>query len=173
MRNFIIAIDPGTKASGVVMVRSEDLKPFMAAKIENEKVTERVFEVLKSLYILPESVDVVIEMIQGRFNQGFGSELLETAVWIGRFMEQLNLDGRIPDRVLRMDEYKALCANVYTRNDKGVRDALVDRFAYGVQNYGKGTKKDPGWFYGFSADVWQAYAVAVTWADLQKEKANA
>ena len=169
MRKFIIAIDPGTKASGVVMVRSEDLKPFMAAKIENEKVTERVFEVLKSLFILPESVDVVIEMIQGRFNQGFGSELLETAVWIGRFMEQLNFDGRIPDRVLRMDEYKALCANVYTRNDKGVRDALVDRFAYGEQNYGKGTKKDPGWFYGFSADVWQAYAVAVTWSDIQKK----
>lgn len=173
MRKFIIAIDPGTKASGVVVVRSEDLKPFMIAKIENERVTERVFNLLKTCYILPNDVEVVIEMIQGRFNQGFGTELLETAVWIGRFMEQLDLDGRIPERIYRMDEYKALCANVYTRNDKGVRDALVDRFAYGEKNYGKGTKKDPGWFYGFSADVWQAYAVAVTWSDIQKERFDA
>ena len=31
-----------------------------------------------------------------------------------------------------------------------------------------GTKAEPGWFYGFRADVWQAYALAVYVADTSK-----
>ena len=51
-------------------------------------------------------------------------------------------------------------------NDKRIKDALVSRFAKGVQNMGKGTKKNPGWFYGFKKDLWQAYAVGITYYDL-------
>ena len=43
--------------------------------------------------------------------------------------------------------------------------ALVDRFAPGQPNHGKGTKAEPGFFYGFRADVWQAFALAVYAAD--------
>lgn len=50
-------------------------------------------------------------------------------------------------------------------NDATVRQALVDRFAPGQPNHGKGTKAAPGWFHGFRADVWQAYALAVYVAD--------
>jgi len=41
----------------------------------------------------------------------------------------------------------------------------VDRFAPGESNHGKGTKAEPGWFYGFAKDVWQATALAVYAAD--------
>ena len=51
--------------------------------------------------------------------------------------------------------------------DSNIRQALVDRFAPGQPNYGKGTKAQPGWFYGFNADIWQAYALAVYAADTQ------
>ena len=49
--------------------------------------------------------------------------------------------------------------------DANIRQALVDRFAPGQPNHGKGTKDEPGWFHGFRADVWQAYALAVLVAD--------
>ena len=51
------------------------------------------------------------------------------------------------------------CAEAQGQKDGNVRQALIDRF--GVV----GTKKDPGWFYGFHADIWQAYAVGVTYMD--------
>ena len=51
-----------------------------------------------------------------------------------------------------------------------MKQALIDRFAPGVPNGGKGIVnkkvKQPGWFYGFKGDIWQAYAVGVTYYDM-------
>ena len=47
-----------------------------------------------------------------------------------------------------------LCGQTKAK-DTNVRQALIDRF--GVV----GTKKNQGWFYGFKADIWQAYALGV------------
>ena len=66
-----------------------------------------------------------------------------------------------------LQEKLAICHSPRA-NDATIRQALIDRFAPGTPNKGKGTKKEPGWFYGFRADIWQAYAVGVTWADLNR-----
>ena len=163
--DYLIAIDPGTRASGVCLILSNEMKPIWCDKVDNEKL---VGEVLTQVYehrFQGMSLRVVIERMQGNSMQ-VSSDVFETCEWIGRFTEAFSrlYDTQI-SYVYRREEYKALCANIYTHNDKGVRQALVDRFAYGEKNYGKGTKKEPGWFYGFSADSWSAYAVGVTYLD--------
>jgi hypothetical protein len=51
-------------------------------------------------------------------------------------------------------------------DDAKVNRYLKDRFAPGSGNHGKGTKKDPGFFYGFRGDAWAAYALGVAYLDL-------
>lgn len=166
MREYILAIDPGTTESGVCLVRSADYRPIWCAKLENHLIPGTITRDFPD--IKGSSIEVVIERMQGN-SFTVGSDVFLTCEWIGRFdvwMRQIT--GAVTRYVYRRDEYKALCANLYTHNDKGVRNALVDRFAYGVTNYGKGTKAAPGWFYGFSADAWSAYAIAVTYLDSQE-----
>lgn len=163
---YIIAIDPGTKMSGVCLMRCEDYKPLWVAKVENEKVLEKT---LQAMYDNDPVSDytayrLVIERMHNPMSAD--SNVFLTCEWIGRFDVLFNNILKIPTSYLfRHEEYKNLCANLYSRNDKGIRSALVDRFAYGIPNYGKGNKAQPGWFYGFSADTWSAYAIAVTEMD--------
>lgn len=53
-----------------------------------------------------------------------------------------------------------LLCNSMKAKDSNITQALIDLFAKDTPNKGKGTKKEPGYFYGFKKDVWQAFAVA-------------
>ena len=108
--------------------------------------------------------DVAIEMIAG-MGMTVGQEVLDSCVWIGRFWQTvLWQTGYGPTRIFRREEKLDLCGSLSAK-DANIRQALVDRYAPGQPNFGKGTKKDPGFFYGFSADMWAAMAVATTYFD--------
>ena len=153
----VLAIDPGPTESGWALIDSETCEPINFGKWANDDLIEG---------IRPPGFDpkaeVVIEMVAS-YGMAVGREVFETCVWIGRFSEAL-YGSTVPDLVYRRDVKLHHCGQTKAK-DANIRQALVDRFAPGQPNHGKGTKVSPGWFYGFRADVWQAYALAVLAAD--------
>jgi hypothetical protein len=150
---LILAIDPGSTESAYVVLDKE-LRPVKFGKINN-------FDLLNDLKMdrFHRDYDInhfVIEMIAS-YGMGVGKEVFETCVWIGRFAERANF--KEVRYIYRKDEKMNLCGTMRAK-DSNIIQALKDRFG------DKGTKKNPGWFYGFSKDIWQAYAVGVTYYDL-------
>jgi hypothetical protein len=154
----ILAIDPGNTESGYTVIDSTTYKPIAFGKKENHTLREMITSGQFS------NVDhVSIEMIKS-YGMPVGATVFETCVWIGRYLELL-LDLFVDvDLVYRGDVKQHHCHNSGAK-DSNVIQALIDRFASGVRNRGKGTKAAPGWFYGFKADIWQAYALAIYTTD--------
>lgn len=155
----ILAIDPGNEYSGYVLVEADETditKVLDVGKIRNAEI----YDVLDKDYD-----HLAIEMIAG-MGMTVGAEVFETCVWIGRFLEYARFTDRKfqTQRIYRREEKICLCG-APTAKDANIRQALCDRYAAGQPNYGKGTKKNKGFFYGFSADMWAAMAVAVTYYD--------
>lgn len=175
-RQYLLAIDPGTTASGVCIIRKCDMKPLEVAKIPNEEVFNWFVRKMSDLELHYMDFDFCIERMQGN-GMPVSSEVFITCEWIGifthHFASSMGLRNKVAFNpyIYRRDEYRTLCGNLYSHNDKGVKASLVDRFAYGKPNHGKGNKKDKGWFYGFYADTWSAYAVAVTFVDKENLRA--
>ena len=164
---MILAIDPGNFASGWVLMDEETYRPIEFGKEPNEAVRRKLLDICTTY----PGIEVPIEMIAS-YGCSVGRDVFETCVEIGRFEQIADEWGAVPDRVLRRQEKFVICHS-QRANDATIRQALVDRFAYGTPNHGKGTKKEPGFFYGFRADIWQAYAVGVTYLDMKKERNNA
>ncbi len=157
---YICAIDPGNIESAYVLM-DEGLCPLSFGKQANELMYAAMIDSLQRLTPY-DTIEFAVEMIAS-YGMPVGRDVFETCVWIGQLKERLrNYDVSY---VYRKDEKMVLCHSSQA-NDATIRQALVDRFACGEPNYGKGTKKNPGWFYGFRADIWQAYAVGVTYHDM-------
>jgi hypothetical protein len=143
---MILAIDPGPVESAYVLMDGLTLKPLAFGKLPNNDLRSRFFGTKHY---------TAIEMVAS-FGMAVGAEVFETCVWIGRFMEAIG--GMSCTRIPRIKVKQHLCHDSRAK-DANIIQALKDRFG------DKGTKKNPGWFYGFAADVWQAYALGVTYAD--------
>ena len=155
----ILAIDPGNIQSGYVIVAhdgQEIRKVLDVGKVPNGEMYSVFFSTYDHL---------AIEMVAG-MGMPVGQEVFDTCFWIGRFWEFATLYGvsHPPQKIFRREEKLYLCGRASAK-DVNIRQALVDRYAPGEPNYGKGTKKNPGFFYGFAADMWAAMAVAVTYFD--------
>lgn len=102
-----------------------------------------------------------IEMVAS-YGMAVGREVFDTVLWIGRFYEALSIQMAQKPRLLcRIEEKRHICHDSRA-NDPAIRRALIDRFATHDLKNGKGTSKNPDFFYGFKADIWAAYAVGLT-----------
>lgn len=155
----IMGIDPGNVKSAYV-ITDENLKPLEFGKIYNEELLANIYN--GSF----DKCDCVTIEKMASYGMGVGSSVFETCVWIGRFQEALNHRGLyIHYFIYRKDEKMNLCHTMKAK-DSNIIQALVDRFAPNTLNKGKGKKNNQGWFYGFKSDIWQAYAICITYYDL-------
>lgn len=147
---MILAIDPGNQESAFVLVEDNLSRVIDKAKLDNETL----ISVITDLKLNRKLDCVCIEMVAS-YGMAVGKTVFETCVWIGRFYQAIYEEyGIEPTFIYRMDEKMALCHDSKAK-DSNIRQALIDRF--GVV----GTKKNPGYFYGFKKDIWSAMAVAV------------
>jgi hypothetical protein len=155
----VLAIDPGNTESAWCVIDADTFRPQSFAKEPNADVLD----------VCELGMPVAIEMVAS-YGMPVGRDVFETCVWVGRFIERHEQHHAplTPLLVYRRDIKLHHCGSARAK-DANITQALVDRFAHGQPNRGKGTKAEPGWFHGFKADIWQAYALAVYAADTAQE----
>ena len=153
---MILAIDPGNVESAYVIVEND-----LSRVIEKGKTLNPIL--LRALtvwaYKYGCSIDYfAIEGIQS-YGMAVGKSVFETCYFIGRLIESGERDLHIePTLIYRMEEKMCLCHSTRAK-DSNIRQALIDRFGE------VGTKKNPGYFYGFKSDIWSAMSVATVFHD--------
>lgn len=150
----LLAIDPGNTLSAYV-VMGDDYKPILHDKLANDTLLAHIQTDFHERGL----TDLAIEMV-ACYGMPVGKEVFETCVWIGRLLQATDY---IPAKQLiyRKDEKMNLCHSMKAK-DGNIRQALIDRFGP------VGTKKNQGFFYGFSKDQWTAMAVGTTYLDMFK-----
>jgi len=91
----------------------------------------------------------------------------ETLIWIGRFKEKLLGWGYTEEQItlLLPTKIRSTLCGTSKCTLKDEKEVIIDHLdpmrRFG--QHGKGTKKAPGPFYGFTKDLWQAMAVVVAY----------
>lgn len=157
----LLAIDPGNTESAYVVINTRNCKPLAFDKADNNELRRAI-----CAGNFADCDGAVIEMVAS-YGMPVGKDVFDTCVWVGRLTEAIRLTRSAPPQpalIYRQPIKLHHCGSARAK-DSNVTHALVDRFTPGQPNHGKGTKAAPGWFHGFRADVWQAYALAVYAAD--------
>ena len=151
---ILIAIDPGTESSGVVIY---DGKKVIASykDFENNDLVEQLRTDSWACKHL------AIEMVAS-YGMAVGKTTFETVYWIGRFVQAFGVHDST--RIYRKDVKMFLC-NSMKAKDANVRQAILDRFepSGGGKTPQVGTKKEPGPLFGVSSHAWSALAIALTY----------
>lgn len=148
----VLAIDPGPKKSAYII--------WDGAAIHDSEIIEN-HALLFALHHDSPTADVcIIEQIKS-YGMAVSDSIFDTIFWTGRFCEAWGTRGFF-DRMPRLTVKMHICHNSRAK-DSNIRQALIDRFGP------PGTKKQQGLTYGLRADLWAAFAIAVTWFDTESE----
>lgn len=154
---YVLGIDPGSEKSAYCMVDALTMRPLSFGKVQNIGVLNILRRESKSKSV---EMDVVIEQVVS-YGMPVGREVFQTCEWIGRY-KQVAYDFCVSFHDMPRKEVCIELCHSAKAGDSNVRRALIDLFAEHDLKNGKGTKNNPDWFSGFSADMWSAYAIAYT-----------
>lgn len=158
----IMAIDPGNVESAYCVVKAETMQPLRFEKLTNEAlIADLAFENYRD-------VDAFVIERVASYGLAVGRDVFETCEWIGRFIQCIfSTYGKTPQFIYRKQEKQIICGDL-TAKDANIRRALIDKYAKHDLKNGKGTVKNPDFFYGFRADIWAAFAVAETYNTIER-----
>jgi len=148
---LVLAIDPGNKVSAFVVWNSKTKKIYDKGIVENLQM----LAIIESFQYHIE--ELLIEMIAS-YGMPVGAEVFETCIWISRYYQKSFDCYGTPKLVYRKDIKMHHCLS-NTAKDSNIIQALKDKYG------DKGTKKNPGIFYEFKDDIWQAFALASYWTE--------
>lgn len=165
---IILAVDPGTEKSAWVLYDTEkktlvrfglDPNPFVLQALSNRRYQGELFSLADIL---------ILEMFKS-YGNVMGDSVLQTCVWIGRFIQACIFPHEL---VPRKTVVTHLCMNPRA-NDSNVRMALIDRFSNGQgSKVAIGSKAAPGPLFGLKNDIWSALAIAVSWSEMREDLEN-
>ena len=154
----ILAVDPGTTASGYVLLphTAGAPAPLEFGKIANADLIDYLINGLADRHF-----DCVVCEQIASYGMPVGAEVFSTVEWSGRFHQIVAMHRPatwvyLPRRAVKLE----LCDSPRA-NDASIRQALAD--LYGGSKVCKGTKRSPGPLYGVSGDCWAALGLGVTY----------
>lgn len=152
----VIAIDPGTEESALVVYRGGAVVWHTLAP--NSEVEEYLRD-------HPHARDCLAIEWLGSYGMPVGQSVFHTCRWVGRFEAAW---GR-PVHLMERRNVKMHLCNSVKATDANVWQAVMDR--YGSEKArAVGTKKSPGPLYGIHKDTRQALALAVAWCELRGQE---
>lgn len=158
----ILAIDPGNEKSGYTLIDMQTYVPIQHGKIDNDKLEELMLEL--------DYEHLVLEMVAS-YGMSVGKSVFDTVFHTGRFS---GIKTSVKYTRITRSQVKMHLLGRTSAKDTHITQFLVQRFLTTEEmdrwgDYGKGVKADKGYFYGFNNDIYQAYAVGVTWLDVTKQ----
>jgi len=176
---IILAIDPGTRTSGVVLYDSDARRiTYANSKTPNADLLDEIRGTRYRLENFGTFQAVAIERVQAQGSRAFkrkdGSmgargmnpETMLTVEWASFFHEAAARRGLqtgwwYRNEVLRHHDVRGSKSEA----DKLIRSRCLERFG-GDRKTAQGTKKAPGPLYGVAGHSWQALGLALLVADL-------
>ena len=159
----ILAIDPGPKVSGWVLVDKDTLEVLASG---SATPTADVIKIVDDLFFIGDNGEthffdyLACEMIAS-YGMAVGAEVFETCVQIGRICRTWEQStGKNVILVKRQEAKMHLCHSPKAK-DANVMQAVKDKLGE------VGTKKNPGPLYGISKHAWAALAVGIYAAETQ------
>jgi hypothetical protein len=155
-----IGIDPGPEYSAYVV--TDEYEPMYCAKVENSN--------MRGLLVNGNIIDnhvarLVIEVPVCR--KWSGQSICITAIWVGIF---LSAWPRMAQAMVDMLTRQAVRMHTVGKKatDASIREYLIERFdkdSFERNKSGVYVDKGSTYFAGFHDDIWQAYALVVTFLD--------
>ena len=148
----VLAIDEGNEYSGYCVVL-DDFSPAEFGKVTNDELLKHLGDIFEKY----KGISLAIEKFES-YGMPVGRSVFDSCVWAGRFIQACQEQGIEYEWVSRKEEKLIICGSLKA-NDTTIKRALINMFCDHDYRTGKGTKKNPDYFYGFKADVWSAFAI--------------